>query len=83
MTAREARELTNSNISKPDINPYMEQIMTRVKEAAKEGHNSIKHPETQFTDLPQPSSDVQRAILMRICELGYTISVLNYRIMSW
>jgi hypothetical protein len=71
--ADEAAKLSTQSLTGPVIDPLLEHIFEKIRQAATEGKRSITHP---FQELPVgdwPRRDVQEAVWKTLRDLGYTV----------
>lgn len=72
MNAKEAREIAETHLHGPAIEPYLEMIHGKIKVAAEAGKMSIVHP-FQGVRLAYPSVQQQGAIWGALSIEGYTV----------
>ena len=76
LDAKAARELTQQHLKTNLVEPYLQQALHKIEEAAKKGLSSIQNPHVAsniHVGLPYPSWDLQAALWQRLRELGYTV----------
>ncbi len=72
MDAKQARELAEANLKGPVIEPILEVIYKRIKEAATKGHMAITHP-FQGLRMMYPSPQQQEAVWEHLSAQGYKV----------
>jgi hypothetical protein len=73
MNAKEARELSEKNLTRPVIKPLLDAIYDKISEAAKAGRKSITHPWRGLRTL-YPTPDQQQAVWKHLTEVdGYEV----------
>ncbi len=73
ISAKEARELTKTQIDNVLIKPYLDMLEDLIEAKAKDGINHLYHPFHFCQKFQYPNDELQKAIFIHLISLGYEI----------